>query len=373
MRDEGQRRIRGFAQERQRTYNRPAVMDRLSPWRTVLVVAASASIAGAVVSAAPTTVLAQYLPTATCNPTSVPAAGPGRQQQSYRVMFGVVAVPSVVSGRASPSGRSGPWRFFDKQGLFTRAGSPAVVFSVPKAWRTRVAIGWGDGAGPASALRVTSCSGPSGEWNGYPGGYFLRAPTPVCAPLVVRLGGRSATVHVGIGRSCGVGEVAAQQQQGAQAWPVARFTPVAMPASGQCPRSPGGRAAPAVGITLGDGPAYPVLGFPLGSAPPSPDGVVSLRADRPRVNGRYAQKLLWAVAPNAARFTVTAGRLRGASGDRRLAFDLGDGTPQPDLHLMGSSTWTYQPTAILVKRPGCYELQINGPAGSSTLVFQSVP
>ena len=100
--------------------------------------------------------------------------------------------------------------------------------------------------------------------------------------------------------------------------------------------------------------------------------MVSLRADRPRVSGRYAQKVLWAVAPNAARFTVTAGRLRGAAGDRRVAFDLGDGA-RPDLHLTGSATWTYQPTAILVKRPGCYEFQINGAGGFSTLVFEAVP
>ena len=168
------------------------------------------------------------------------------------------------------------------------------------------------------------------------------------------------------------GEAAVHQRSAATAWPAARFTPIALPKSGGCPRSPGGRAAPNVGITLGDGPAYPVLGFPLGSAPPSPGGVVSLRQDRPRINGRYAQKVLWAVAANAARFTVTAGRLRGASGDRRITFDFGDGA-RPDLHLMGSSTWTYQATTILVKRPGCYEFQINSATGYSTLVFEAVP
>jgi hypothetical protein len=93
--------------------------------------------------------------------------------------------------------------------------------------------------------------------------------------------------------------------------------------------------------------------------------------DRPLVGGRYAQKVLWAIAPNAARFTVTAGRLRGARGDNRIAFDAGDGA-RPDLHLAGSSTWTYQPTAILLKRPGCYEFQINGPPSASAVVFKAV-
>ena len=169
------------------------------------------------------------------------------------------------------------------------------------------------------------------------------------------------------------GVAAASKRAATSAWPAPRFTPVALPASERCPRSPGGRAAPAVGITLGDGPAYPVLGFSLDSPPPKPGGVVSLRQDRPRVAGRYAQKVLWALAPNAARFTVTAGRLRGASGDRRIAFELPGGRAQPQLHLLGSSTWTYQATAVLMKRPGCYEFQINGASGFSTLVFEAVP
>ena len=171
----------------------------------------------------------------------------------------------------------------------------------------------------------------------------------------------------------GVGEAAVPDRAGTTAWPAARFAPIALPASGGCPRSPGGRAAPAVGITLGDGPAYPVLGF--GSAPPSPGGVVSLRQNRPPLSGgRYALKVLWAVTPAAARFTVTAGRLHGASGDRRITFESGDGAVRPYLHLMGSNptNWTYYATVILVKRPGCYEFQINGTPSASTLVFQVV-
>jgi hypothetical protein len=158
----------------------------------------------------------------------------------------------------------------------------------------------------------------------------------------------------------------------ASAWPAPRFAPVALPPSGQCPRSIGGRDAPKVGITLGTGPAYPVLGFPLDSPPPRPGGVVSLRQDRPRVAGRYAQKVLWAIAPNAPRLTVTAGRLRGATGDRRIPFDFGTGA-QPALRLVGSATWTYQAMAILVRRPGCYEFQINGASAATTVVFEAVP
>jgi hypothetical protein len=41
-----------------------------------------------------------------------------------------------------------------------------------------------------------------GAWNGYPGGFFLRASS-ACVPLVVGVGQRSATVRFGIGRRCG--------------------------------------------------------------------------------------------------------------------------------------------------------------------------
>ena len=98
--------------------------------------------------------------------------------------------------------RSHPWRFWSKWGLFIRAGPPAVVISVPKAWRTRAAITWGSGMGTVSALRVASCPRTLGAWNGYPSGFFLRASS-ACVPLVVGLGQRSATVRFGIGRRCG--------------------------------------------------------------------------------------------------------------------------------------------------------------------------
>jgi hypothetical protein len=118
-----------------------------------------------------------------------------------------------------------------------------------------------------------------------------------------------------------------------------------------------------------------VLGFDLQSPPPNPGGVINLRLDRPPIGGRYAQKVLWAVAPMAARFTVTGGRLDGATGDRRIGFQSGDSEAvRQYLHVMGSNSanWTYYPTAILVKRSGCYEFQINSTRSASTVVFQTV-
>jgi hypothetical protein len=56
-----------------------------------------------------------------------------------------------------------------------------------------------------------------------------------------------------------------------------------------CPRTPGGRKAPKVAITLGDGPAYPVLG--MEAPPPARGGVVRLDSDLHR-HGVYSHKTL---------------------------------------------------------------------------------
>jgi hypothetical protein len=144
-----------------------------------------------------------------------------------------------------------------------------------------------------------------------------------------------------------------------------------MPAGRACPRTAGARAAPRVGITLGDGPVFPVLGF--SAPPPSARGLVSLRENNQIIDGRHVVKVLWAVKPGvAARLTVTGGRLRGSRGDTRLRFQLGDGDPiRPQLHLATSRSldWAYFPSALLVRRPGCYALEVNTQNSVSTVVF----
>jgi hypothetical protein len=73
--------------------------------------------------------------------------------------------------------------------------------SVPKAWRTRAAIGWGS-VHEAAALRIDSCppSGELGDWNPYAGGFSVRRPA--CVPLTFRVGEREKTVRFGIGKRC---------------------------------------------------------------------------------------------------------------------------------------------------------------------------
>ena len=143
-------------------------------------------------------------------PSAAPIASPPRvgcdqtiQQKGApggRIVLGVLAVPPAHLQKAVPSG-SRPWRYFRKYGLAIRAGSPAVVITVPAAWRHRAAIGWGDNIGVVSSLRLLSCPRQLGAWNGYAGGFYLRSASG-CVPLSVEIGRRTATLRFAIGRSC---------------------------------------------------------------------------------------------------------------------------------------------------------------------------
>ena len=116
-----------------------------------------------------------------------------------RVVFGVLSVPPAYLPQVVGGGVR-PWRYATKYGLTVRAGSPAVVVSVPQAWRHRAAIDWG-GSGIVSSLRVLSCPGRVGAWNSYAGGFWLRSPS-ACIPLVFQVRRQAATRTFGIGRRC---------------------------------------------------------------------------------------------------------------------------------------------------------------------------
>lgn len=117
-----------------------------------------------------------------------------------RIVFGAVSVPPAYLSQVVPTGRR-PWAYASKAALLVRGGSPPVTVSVPRAWRSRVAIGWGQDGG--SALRFARCPAYERQkpWNVYTGGFSLRAAS-ACVPLTFRVGQRVATVRFGLGRPC---------------------------------------------------------------------------------------------------------------------------------------------------------------------------
>lgn len=81
-------------------------------------------------------------------------------------VLGVLAVPPARLEQAAPTATR-PWAYFAKYGIAVRAGSPAVLITVPETWRHRAGIGWGNNLGVVSSLRLLSCPRQPGAWNVY--------------------------------------------------------------------------------------------------------------------------------------------------------------------------------------------------------------
>jgi hypothetical protein len=138
--------------------------------------------------------------TVTCDSVVTPSGE--HDWRPKRVVLGLVAVPPRYVGQPEATG-SRRWPYWLKSGLVVRAQSEAVLVSVPAAWRSRVAIGWG-GVEAAATLRIAPCPPPGalGDWNPYAGGFLLRSRS-ACVPLEFTMGDRRAVVRFGIGRRCG--------------------------------------------------------------------------------------------------------------------------------------------------------------------------
>ena len=170
-------------------------LSALLPVVTIALTVTGCSGSGPVHVKPPTAPLAP--PTAVgCDQTIQQTGAPGG-----RILFGVLAVPPAHLERAAPTGTR-PWGYFTKYGLAIRANSPAVLVTIPEAWRHRAAITWGNNIGAVSSLRLLSCPPQVGAWNAYAGGFYLRSASG-CVPLVFEIGRRTATLRFALGRSCG--------------------------------------------------------------------------------------------------------------------------------------------------------------------------
>jgi len=132
--------------------------------------------------------------------TKFPYFGSNRPENRYRQVLGVVAVPPAFMQQVVPT-RQKPWTYWHKQGLVIRAGGEVVTVTVPKIWRGRAAIIWGNSGSAFSSLRFKGCGGSANIGHAYAGGFLLRSP-PACIPLIFRAGKRSATVRFGVGHRC---------------------------------------------------------------------------------------------------------------------------------------------------------------------------
>jgi hypothetical protein len=131
---------------------------------------------------------------------ALPGGDPQFPYRGYRLVLNALSVPPKSKRQVVRTTR-GRWPYFSKAGLVVRAGAPTIEVSVPRKWRSRMAIEWGNGPGAVSSLRIASCGGPARTGHAYAGGFYLRA-WAACAPLVFRVGTRKATVRFGLGQRC---------------------------------------------------------------------------------------------------------------------------------------------------------------------------
>lgn len=126
----------------------------------------------------------------------------GRRYPAQQVL-GVVSAPGKHVPQSSETGTP-PWRWFAKWGLVVRGGpGPAVVVSVPRAWRSRLAIVWGSARHGRvfRTLRFPRCGESPKQGHAYAGGFVLRSESG-CVPLRFTVAGRTKLIWFGIATRC---------------------------------------------------------------------------------------------------------------------------------------------------------------------------
>lgn len=135
--------------------------------------------------------------------TRFPDVGSSKPGYRLRTVLGAVSVPPAYVEQVFET-RSRPWTYFSKHGLVARADGRPVTITVPRAWRTRAGIVWGNaGHRVFHTIRLAGCGSEPARGNAYAGGFFLRRPS-ACVPLVFRVGSVSRTVWFGLGERCPV-------------------------------------------------------------------------------------------------------------------------------------------------------------------------
>jgi hypothetical protein len=125
------------------------------------------------------------------------------------VVFGRVAIArDLARSTLAPYTGRGTFKRWVKAGLLVRRhGSPLgadpgtlqpIVITVPRAWRSRAALAWGN-TGLSSAIRITPCRSTT-PWLVFTGGYYVNSPT--CFPLNISTNGKTRQILVSAARSC---------------------------------------------------------------------------------------------------------------------------------------------------------------------------
>jgi hypothetical protein len=123
-----------------------------------------------------------------------------KPDRNDQIVLGSFGAPPQRIQRGENAQGSG-WKYFAKSGVEIKAGVGPVTVSVATTDRNQVAISWGNGLAIVEAQRFPPCGSSGTIWRAYAGGFYLRSRT-ACVPLFIKVGARSKTIHIGVGRNC---------------------------------------------------------------------------------------------------------------------------------------------------------------------------
>lgn len=133
-----------------------------------------------------------------CGETIDTVAQPSTQQQP---ILGAIALDTRHPLQVSNLRSSGAAGYFAKTALLVKVGQVAEVV-VPQASLSHLTVSWGTPGAMTKSLQIPGCgnSGSAPRWLVFPGGFTVDKRG--CFPLLVKAGGRTQTVSVGVGASC---------------------------------------------------------------------------------------------------------------------------------------------------------------------------
>ena len=108
------------------------------PTRTLLIVVLALAAPVAAISA-PTPAQRTIPCSESIDTTPFPYLRNSQPQQRYRLVLGAVSVPPAYLEQVIATHEQ-PWRYWHKAGLVVRTNGQPVKVTVPRLWRTRVAI-----------------------------------------------------------------------------------------------------------------------------------------------------------------------------------------------------------------------------------------
>ncbi len=132
-----------------------------------------------------------------------------------------------------------------------------------------------------------------------------------------------------------------------------------------CRPDDGASLHPAIARGFGRGPVYAVIN--------SATATFALGEIRPDYRGWYALKILWVADPSYGGLALVRGARLDADGEVMFNGSSPELTLRATTAASGDFTWRQWNSAVYIREPGCYFLQVDTDASTDTVTFEALP